>query len=204
MSKREIFLPGFIAFLAMGIGFYFLIYVPATERIERANADLVQVRAAVEAGNITQILYAVELALLEEYREQWEEEQSVNVPAIFNDAEILRMTRRIVYPHVNSIELTFTPATQLESLYITNVTLSFTSTYSGLLAILNDFANEGMDNRIVTFTIATIDEGPLTGDTIINAFLNVEYLTMSPGLLFIMDFYELFDILLEEEEMYTD
>ena len=120
-------------------------------------------------------------------RQLWDDNFEQFLPEIFDESNMRNMIERIVNPHANmsNIDIGYSqPLGMMHhdedspnglplGIWQTTITITFATHYDGLIAILHGFANEGVDNRIISYTLER------HGD-MWNAILQLEVLTQTP------------------------
>ena len=172
-----------LIFLVIGAAIYFVAFWrPNSNRVEQLNSDIDAARVElVMAGQrnetYPQLTSEVEQlgnelnqahSNMENIYREWRYGYLRFLPEIFNELDITERIHRIATPHSHSfVSVDFLDSQLLgmvsdnynnlyglqEGIWLTPVNISFTTGYEGLIAILNGFAYEGVDNRIVEYTL---------------------------------------------------
>lgn len=120
-------------------------------------------------------------------RPLWDNYFAEFLPETFDESDIRNRIERIVNPHANmsSVDIGYSqplgvmhhdedsPNGLPLGIWQTTITITFATHYDGLMTILNDFIHEGIDNRIVTYSLER------HGD-MWNAIVELEVLTQTP------------------------
>jgi len=120
--------------------------------------------------------YEILSKILEEQMAEWESRIDT-LPENFDDADILRRIQRIAEPYSQGLQVSFSEP--YEGVVCTTIaSIHFISDYTGLMTVLNGFAQDNTVNRIVQYTL---DGSSGTGirNGLLNITLQVEYLTRS-------------------------
>ena len=169
-------------FLLVGaLLYFFAFWRPNAGRVDRLNQDIEAARADLVAASQLnemrpQLEYDLERVRHELYQAQrdwervshnWHDGFQRFLPEAFNGVEIMDRTISIVQPHSHSLDIDIRESqpvmaanhyygdagNPLEGLWLTPVYITFTASYDGMIAIFNDFAHAGFDNRIVEFSL---------------------------------------------------
>jgi len=193
-----------LIFVVLGAAVYFFAFWrPHNNRIEQLNNEIAAARVELVNAILRDEL-SPELTgdierlnnELEQVRSNWEHVNSdwqhnyLNfLPEAFNELDMRERIYRIATPHSHSLSVYFldsqpfgvmshssdNPYGPQEGIWITSATISFTATYDGLLAILSGFVYEGIDNRIVEYSLTRSN-----GDQW-NIILRLDLLTLAPN-----------------------
>ena len=175
-------------FLALGAVIYvFAFYRPNVARIEDLQLRILQEEdnlenarwrderhpeLRLELDNLETTLSIEEEAYFE-MRDAWNNYYRPFLPDTFDDGEIRQRIERVVQPHSEGLHIHDFPYSQPESrmtydeynpyapprgIWLTPVTIAFRTDYHGLIAIMNGFAQEDMDNRIITYSLSRYGE----------------------------------------------
>ncbi|MCL2572610.1 MAG: hypothetical protein FWE11_09425 [Defluviitaleaceae bacterium] len=188
------------AILVIGAVIYVFAFLrPNAARIEALERDIV----AAQAGLIVaqqrdemhpQLLQDVERLFREleqeegawtHAREAWAADYLRFLPEVFDDGMMQHHISMIVAPHGEGLDIQFGHSQPIgtmhynennvpEGIWLTSVDISFTADYDGLISILNGFAHEGMDNRIISYSLTR--EGNRW-----NVHLRLDVLTQMPS-----------------------
>ena len=169
-------------FLAVGAAIYFFAFWrPNVSRVEQlrreidgARIELVMAAQRDEAR--PQLQYDIERLddELNHAQSDWDRISNVwlneylrFMPDIFSDADTMERVYHIIAPHAHNLhidllysqplsEMNHDEANQnglAEGVWLTPANISFVTGYDGLMAILNGFAHQEIDNRIVEYTL---------------------------------------------------
>jgi len=166
-------------FLVVGILVYFFVFArPNSRRIEELNYEIAAaqdelIRAAGRDAYYPELVLNVAQASEELSREQeafgqvshvWNSEYAQYLPESVVHADIYQRVYRITSPHdatINTMESQPLGTIVYDEhgtdsqpgLWLTPVNVSFVVSYESLIQILNSFANEGIDNRVVVYNM---------------------------------------------------
>ncbi|MCL2378189.1 MAG: hypothetical protein FWC77_03585 [Defluviitaleaceae bacterium] len=169
-----------IFLLLGGVIYFFAFWRPQGNRVEQLNQEIYDARAelavAISRDEMSpELLYEVERLghELSQAQSDWESvyrDWQYNyvsfLPEVFNEADMRERIYRIATPHSHSLNVYFQysqpfgvrsnsyPYGLPEGIWLTPVNVSFTAGFEGIMAILYGFANEGIDNRIVEYTLS--------------------------------------------------
>ena len=193
-----------LIFLVLGAAIYFFAFWrPHNNRIEQLEHDIAAARVNLVnaalgddlsselVGDIARLSDELEQARnnWEHVNRDWENSYLSFLPEAFNELDMRERVYRIATPHSHSLNAYFldsqpfgamsqsydNPYGPPDGLWITSATISFTATYEGLLAILSGFVYEGIDNRIVEYSLTRSN-----GDQW-NIILRLDLLTLAPN-----------------------
>jgi len=170
-------------FLVLGAVIYvFAFFRPNAARIEdlevRIEAEERDLYLAAQRDemhpqlilDLTELEYALsrEEAAYFELSEAWQANYARFLPETFNEWELRQLIERVVAsPHAHGLHIHDFPYSQPlsrmayndnylglpQGIWVTPVTISFNADYLGLVAILNGFAQENIDNRILRYSL---------------------------------------------------
>ena len=190
-------------FLLVGAIIYFFVFLrPNANRIEALEQEIaaahIELDAAIVRGEMhPQLRLDVdrlsgeldsEESAFERVQEMWQNGYVRFLPATFDDADMRQRIERIAGPYSEGLNIDFhysqpmsvmnynenNPAGLPEGVWLTPVDVSFYADYNGTIAILNGFAHEGIDNRIVEYSLNRQGNGW-------HVFLRIDMLTQTPS-----------------------
>lgn len=171
-----------LIFLVIGMAVYFFAFWrPHRNRVDQLNQDIYIARAELVTASqrddmspeLQQDIERLHYELAQVQREleyvnrDWQYDHLRFLPEVFNELEMRERIYRITTSNSYNLSVYFLYSQPLgvmnyndyspnglpEGIWVTPVNVSFSSDYDGLMAILNGFAHEGLDNRIVDYTI---------------------------------------------------
>ena len=167
-------------FLLVGaLLYFFAFWRPNANRVYQLNLDIAAAHTDLAAAaqmneRRPQLEYDLSRQRHELYQargewervsQEWDHGYRRFLPDFFNEVDIMDRAIRIVEPHSHNLNVNIQQSTPLmtpshnggytsaEGLWLTPVHITFTAGYEGLIAIFNDFAHAGIDNRIVDFSL---------------------------------------------------
>jgi len=171
-----------LIFLAVGaLIYFFAFWRPNRNRADQLNRDIEaalteQVMAASREEMMPQLLNDIERlghelgqaqSDWEHVSRAWQYEHLRFIPEVFNELDIRERIYRITTSHSHSLQVYFqysqplgvmnysygNPDSLPNGIWLTPVIISFTADYESFIAILNGFAHEWIDNRIVDYSM---------------------------------------------------
>ena len=180
LGRFLVYTVGFL--LAGALIYFFAFWRPNANRVEQLERDIASARITLaDAAQWGERLPQLEanLALLSEQLNQeqsaweyvsmeWQNDYGRFLPEIFDEASIRQRIEYIVNPYSSFMDVSFhysqpmgamsyndnNPYGPPEGIWMTPINVAFAADYNGIMAILNGFAHEGFDNRIVAFNLA--------------------------------------------------
>ena len=172
-----------LLFLLLGaVLYFFAFWRPNVNRIEQLNREIRAAQIGLEEASRrgayhSQLLLDVARLNSELYHEERAYERANNewnsgylhfLPTFFDDADIMQRVSRIVSPYSERLDVDFMYSQPLgtmrynegyhnglpEGVWLTPVNVSFFTNYDGIIAILNGFAHEGIDARVVDYSLS--------------------------------------------------
>ena len=169
-------------FLLVGaVIYFFAFWRPNSSRAEQLTLDIEAARAELTVAAQRDEIHPQLRSDVDRMREELNQEQSTwehvshqwiynyarFLPDVFDDGDIWYRIHRIVSPHSEVLTIEFdyseglgamryndsNPNGPPEGIWLTPVSVGFITSYEGLIAILNDFAHEGIDNRVIEYTL---------------------------------------------------
>ena len=168
-------------FLVVGAVIYVFVFLrPNANRIEALEHEIEDARAELVAAQQRdylrpQLYFDIERLNDELLFEQgayanmgqvWQDGYQRFLLPFFDDAEMYQRIQRIVTPYGEGLHVDFPYSQPLSmmrytdpgglpvGIWMTPVNITFSATYDGLISIMTAFANEGIDNRIIEYSIA--------------------------------------------------
>ena len=163
-----------------GLIYFFAFFRPNTNRVEQLNRDIATARAELAAASqidgmvpelqrdIERLGHELDQAQSEwdNISHEWQNNHMRFLPEVFDEWDIRERIDRIAMPHSFGLHVEFlysqplgamsnngNPDGLMEGVWLTPVNISFAASYEGLVAILQGFAHEGIDNRVVEYTL---------------------------------------------------
>ena len=164
-----------------GIIYFFAFWRPHGNRVLNLNRDIHYAQAelvqAALRDEMSPVVIEAVMHLGEELaraqndwdyvNRNWQYDYLRFLPETFNELEMRERIYRIATSQSHNLQVHFqhsqpfgtmhqsyyNPYGPPEGLWLTPVDVAFTASYEGLVAILNGFAHEGIDNRIVEYTL---------------------------------------------------
>ena len=190
-------------FLLVGAIIYFFAFLrPNAGRAEQLRLDIEAARAELVVAAQRDEIHPQLRADVDRMREELNQEQNtwehvsqnwINnyarfLPETFDDNYMWHRIHRIVYPHSNELSIDFLHSQPLgamryddnnpngppEGIWLTPIDVVFSTSYEGLLEILNGFAHEGIDNRVLDYNLSRQHE-------LWNVRLRLDILTQTPS-----------------------
>ena len=189
-------------FLLLGAAAYFFAFwQPNARRVEQLNHDIAAAHTELTAAALRDELYAglvYRAAQLSDelshvrnneahVNHEWHNEYQRFLPAVFDDNDINERIHRIVTPHSDFVDVNFqysqpigemsynenNPNGPPEGIWLTPVSVTFAAGYEGVVAVLSGFAHEGVDNRVITYSLNSHGEMWIVT-------LQLDFLTLTP------------------------
>ena len=187
MTNREKGLLGFLAFLIAVGAYVLLFFMPVTDEIGIIEANIVTLTTEVEEAQLRQVEMVALNAEIEDLRQRIDEallipegeETQLNILEHFDFRAHLRIVQAVVEPYFapgSPLTTAFAQRQLAENLYVYNINLTFDTTYSGILQIIQNFAFVSSDFRIAEYDISQSapEEGQQHGEFSIS--ISLEYL----------------------------
>lgn len=172
-TNREITLLSLFIFV-FAIALYFLLYLrPVINDLRALNQSVTQLYAELADAESINQQHAALLGEHSALMQAWDCYQTT-LPQVFDGALALRRIQAIVYPHAENVQLAFFDKSVRESMFSTTATIRFVATYGGLMEVLEGFATDGRDNRVVSYSVSA---GGNEGD-LMDIMLQVEFLSL--------------------------
>jgi len=191
-----------LIFLVIGAAVYFFAFWrPNGNRVEQLNRDIYTARsqlatAAHRDEMYPELRYDIDRLGRELYQVQrdggyvsrdWQYQHLRFLPETFNELDIRERIYRVATYYSHNLNVNFqysqplgvmnynynSPYDLPQGIWVTPIDISFTASYDGIMAILNGFAHEEIDNRIVDYTLHR------NGDQW-NVVLRMDVLTQTP------------------------
>lgn len=152
MKKREIVLISILLVLLCVFGFYFLYFVPRSDLAAEIQSRIEQTRQDIDAASNRTIQFAgltnKKEALISEL-----DALDTPLPKSFDAGDILERIQKIVGPYTEDMSIKIPDTgTQLELTTIYAVEIRCTVPGAALPKILDAFAREDINNRIVNLS----------------------------------------------------
>jgi hypothetical protein len=152
-----------------GVGYYFFFFTPTLEKMNAATSAIARKSQEVTEAEIREIQYTVQVTRRDELAEAWEAYIAA-LPVQFDDADILYRIQDIIYPYTQSLHVSFpnepgTAATNihtgeaqtLSAVSIYPVGINFTVGMESLMAVLQGFAHQNIDNIINNCNLSRVE-----------------------------------------------
>ena len=187
MSSPVKFVVYTAIFLVVGAVIYFFAFLqPNGNRIEQLRLDIEAARAELEIASQRDDIHpqlqtdvyrlreelSQEQSAWEHASQEWTDNYARFLPEVFDDGDMWQRIHHIVYPHSDVFHVDFLYSQPLgvmrysdnnpngppEGIWLTPVDVTFLTGYEGLIAILTGFANAGIDNRVIEYTLSRQNE----------------------------------------------
>ena len=168
-----------VIFLVVGFAVYFFAFMrPNARRVEALNHEIVAAQNELAAAALRDLVHPQLVAYVDQAaddlsREQenfdhvnreWVNEYARFMPEFVNADDLTQRIQRITTPHNAEIQVQESQplgtmvydensSTNQPGLWLTPIHINLTVDYSELVQILDGFANEGIDNRITSYTL---------------------------------------------------
>ena len=172
-------------FLLLGAAIYFFaIWRPNARRTQQLHYDIAIAQAELELAPQRAVAHANLYAALQRYQEEFQQEQynydhvhqiwtdhfARFLPVSLTEDEMRQRIHHTVDPYGHGLSIEFAASQPLglmrystnpnglpQGIWLTPITIDFTTNYDGLVAILAGFAQEGIDNRVINYTLTRHD-----------------------------------------------
>jgi len=144
--------------ILMAVAWFWLYLQPTMDRIEALERRTLEREQALDLrySQVRQRRVTYD-RLTEEYqriRAEWDIAAAA-LPRRFYDTEVLEHIQRVIYPHTDSLSLSFSDSVQRpgDQLWSTTISLSFNTTYWQFLSILDDLVYGELGNRVINYSL---------------------------------------------------
>ena len=192
LSSREKFLLGLLLVIITAAAYLVVYLLPTMDRIGQTRLAIADNQAQLELATLRIPQYeglSRELARLQQIQEEqerelnrlqtlWQTDYMAAIPVHFDDAGLSRHIQATVFPRASfpEVRVVYVTAPSEFGPHLARVAeVRFTATYTNLINILTDFAQQQPRGRVVRYRIAP---GEAIG--MLNVDLTIEYLIRSP------------------------
>jgi len=174
--------------LVFGGGYTIFVLMPALNNIQNLQGHISSAESEIIAAQSRYNMHENLVETAQILEEQWG--NITDMPSYFDDQSILNQFHGIITPHISggTINVVFPAASGhhpfgvggQSAFYITRVEVNFTAVTEEIPAILAEFSNYPVYNRIVEYTISTSmgEENMFSTVT-----LAIDYITLYPRML---------------------
>jgi hypothetical protein len=187
VSKRELVLLIMLLVILSGVGYYFFFFTPTMETVSQLTETVGRLENDIRDAEIRELQYSAQVARRDEMTVLFNEYMAT-LPANFDDADILYRLHDIIYPYTNEINvslpneplLTAKDAvsgedSNLTAIAVYPVNISFNVSMGSLMAILEGFARQDIDNKVSAYSLSRVEhEG--VGHVSYNVTMQVDFI----------------------------